>query len=155
MIEFIEGNILDSKENYIAQGVSQGNQEGLGTGLALKFSKKWPEVQGKFKKYARGGKFTGGDIWVCEASDNHPGLIYLATQPDMYHATIPYLRKAVKTMAKWAEKSEVDSIAIPKIGSGLGKLSWEEDVKPILIESFQNLSCRLVVYEMFRNELED
>ena len=62
MIVFVAGDLLTAKESYIAQGVAEGNQEGLGTGLALKISKKWPNVQAAFKKYARAGKFTGGRI---------------------------------------------------------------------------------------------
>lgn len=35
MISFVAGDLLASNEDYIAQGVAEGNQEGLGTGLAL------------------------------------------------------------------------------------------------------------------------
>jgi flagellar biosynthesis/type III secretory pathway protein FliH len=33
MIKYISGDILQSKDEYIAQGVAVGSQEGLGTGL--------------------------------------------------------------------------------------------------------------------------
>ena len=39
MIKYISGDILQSKDEYIAQGVAVGSQEGLGTGLAFKLSK--------------------------------------------------------------------------------------------------------------------
>ncbi|MES0185546.1 hypothetical protein NKK48_12640 [Mesorhizobium sp. C386A] len=87
MIVFVTGDLLAAQESYIAQGVAEGNQEGLGTGLALKISKKWPNVQAAFKKYARTGRFIGGHIWTLEPDGNQPGFIYLATQPNMYHAT--------------------------------------------------------------------
>lgn len=114
MIVFVTGDLLAAQESYIAQGVAEGNQEGLGTGLALKISKKWPNVQAAFKKYARTGRFIGGHIWTLEPDGNQPGFIYLATQPDMYHATLPYLRKAVRGLVKWADKNRVESIALPK-----------------------------------------
>jgi O-acetyl-ADP-ribose deacetylase (regulator of RNase III) len=82
MIKFISGDILKAKETYIAQGVAEGNQEGLGTGLALKICTAWPEVQSKFKRYARLGRFRAGDIFVVAPTVSSPGLIYLATQPD-------------------------------------------------------------------------
>lgn len=155
MIVFVAGDLLTAKESYIAQGVAEGNQEGLGTGLALKISRKWPNVQAAFKKYARAGKFTGGQIWTLEPDGNQPGFIYLATQPDMYHATLPYLRKAVRGLAKWADKNGIESIALPKIGSGLGKLSWNDEVKPLLIEQLTLGPTRYVVYETFLNEFEN
>jgi O-acetyl-ADP-ribose deacetylase (regulator of RNase III) len=134
MISFIAGDLLASQETYIAQGVAEGNQEGLGTGLAFKISRRWPEVQAAFKKHARSGNFAGGDIWALAPDEGRPGFVYMATQPDMYHATMPYLRKAVRNLAKWAHRNKIESGALPKIGAGLGKLSWEDDVRPLLVE---------------------
>lgn len=153
-IEFVAGDLLQATEDYIAQGVAEGNQEGLGTGLAFKISQKWPKVQQQFKRHARSGRFTGGTIWSCDPGPSRPGVIYLATQPDMYHATLPYLRRSLKALDKWATKKSIASVALPKIGAGLGKLSWEEEVKPLLKTLLGPSSVRYVIYEDFRNELE-
>lgn len=149
MIKYVSGDLLQSTARYIAQGVAEGNQEGLGTGLALKISRKWPAAQTAFKKFARSGRFRGGDIWVAEPTTDHPGIIYLATQPDMYHATMPYLRRSLKKLAKFADDCEIDSIALPKIGAGLGKLSWIEDVKPLFEEFLSTSKCTFEVFEKF------
>ena len=154
MIRFVSGDLLAAKEDYIAQGVAEGNQEGLGTGLAHKISKKWPDVQAAFKRYARSGRFRGGELWISPPEEGRPGVIYLATQPDMYHATLPYLRKSIRRLARWADRNCIGSVAMPKIGSGLGKLSWQDDVKPLLIENLETGDCRFVVYEDFRNDME-
>jgi O-acetyl-ADP-ribose deacetylase (regulator of RNase III) len=154
MIEFTKGDLLTSDARYIAQGVAEGNQEGLGTGLALKISKQWPDVQSAFKKHARSGRFKGGEIWVCDPTDQRPGVIYLATQPDMYHATVQFVRKAVRKLDKWVAKHDISSVALPKIGAGLGKLSWTNDVKPILVEYLASSPCKFTVYETFEPEHE-
>ena len=152
MIDFIEGNLLNAPEPYIAQGVAEGNQEGLGTGLAFRISEKWPDVQKQFKKHARSGKFRGGDIWVCNPGEGHPGFVYVATQPDMYHATLPYLRKSIKKLAVWATRNDIPSVALPKIAAGLGKLSWADDVKPMLIQYLADSPSRFVVYEVYTHD---
>jgi len=154
MIEFVAGDILTADEDYIAQGVAEGNQEGLGTGLAFKISRRWPEVQSAFKKYARSGNFSGGDLWTLAPAPDRPGFAYMATQPDMYHATLPYLRKALRNLARWAAGQRIGSVALPKVGAGLGKLSWEDDVKPLMIEHLSPGPTRFVVYQTFRNEFE-
>lgn len=146
---------MQTKAAYIAQGVAEGNQEGLGTGLALKISKKWPDAQVAFKKYARGGSFKGGKLWVYESGTNEPGIIYLATQPDMYHATVSYLRKSLRNLARWVDSNNVGAVAMPKIGGGLGKLSWERQVKPMMIEYLSPSDCRFVVYEDYKIEYEE
>jgi O-acetyl-ADP-ribose deacetylase (regulator of RNase III) len=154
MVRFTKGDLLKAGESYIAQGVAEGNQEGLGTGLAHKISAKWPDVQKAFKRHARTGRFTGGSIWVSNPTADRPGFVYLATQPDMYHATIPYLRRALRELVKWTEAKQVPSVALPKIGSGLGKLSWDAEVKPLVLELLQVATCEFVVYEDFTLEDE-
>lgn len=154
MISFVSGDVLKAKEQYIAQGVAEGNQEGLGTGLALKISTRWPAAQSAFKRHARTGRFKGGSIWTYPPSDGAPGLIYLATQPDMYGATLPYLRKSLRNLATWSKRTQVSSVALPKIAAGLGKLSWDEEVKPLLVEKLQDLECKFIVYERFTSHME-
>ena len=154
MIEFISGDLLQAQTQYIAQDVAEGNQEGLGTGLALKISKRWPEVQSAFKKHARSGSFRGGSLWVCDPADDRPGVIYLATQPDMYHATLSYMRKSLRRLAKWVVKEQVTSVSLPKIGAGLGKLSWEDEVKPLMIGLLCPSDCNFIVIEGFKQEYE-
>lgn len=149
MLHFISGDLLTAKEDYIAQGVAEGNQEGLGTGLAFQISSRWPEVQSKFKKHARQGNFKGGEILVIEPTAKTPGFVYMATQPDMYHAKLNYLRKSLKNLAKWTAEKQIRSVALPKIGAGLGKLDWQTEVKPLFVEYLESSICIFVVYEDF------
>src|SRR5688500_5517797 len=110
MISFVTGDLLASTEDYIAQGVAEGNQEGLGTGLALKSTRLCPHLQDAFRKPARSCNFSVGDICTFPPDPSHPGFVYMATQPDMYHATMPYLRKAVRNLTKWADKHGIGSV---------------------------------------------
>ena len=154
MLKFVTGDLLSAGERYIAQGVAEGNQEGLGTGLALKISSKWPDAQSRFKRHCRSGKFTGGSLFVVLPTASSPGIIYLATQPNMYHATLPYLRKSLRRLAAWADQNEVESVAMPKIAAGLGKLSWISEVKPLLSLYLADAQTSFVVYETFTREME-
>ena len=65
MIKFVSGDILRTKTQYLAQGVAVGSQEGLGTGLALKISKKWADAQKQFKRFTLHNKFEGGNLFVA------------------------------------------------------------------------------------------
>ncbi|HJG12524.1 MAG TPA: macro domain-containing protein, partial [Bacteroides xylanisolvens] len=132
MIKYISGDILQSKDEYIAQGVAVGSQEGLGTGLAFKLSSQFPEIQKLFKKYTRNTKFQAGDMFIGEIKGFSPGIIYIATQPDMYHAELTYLNKGLKRLKKVCESRGIKTVSLPKIGAGLGKLDWNSEVKPLL-----------------------
>lgn len=153
MVVFRAGDVLDATEVYVAQGVAEGNQEGLGTGLALEITRRYPDVQAAFKRHARSGRFRGGDVWACDPAPGRPGFVYLATQPDMYHATLPYVRRALRNLATWSARAGVASVALPKIGCGLGKLSWPEQVKPLVVELLSPPACSFVVYETYRQGL--
>jgi len=154
MIKFVSGDILKTASAYIAQGVATESQEGIGTGLALKISTKWPEVQKHFKQFTRTQKFQGGDIFVVAPAKNRPGIIYLATQPDMYHASLSFLNRGLRKLARYSAKHQLQSVSLPKIGAGLGKLDWEEEVKPLLVKHLEDLETSFFIYEDFRSEYE-
>jgi len=155
MIEFVSGDMLRSNSQYIAQGVAVGSQEGLGTGLARKISIKWPEAQKAFKKFTFSNKYEGGDLFVVSPNKDRPGIIYIATQPDMYHATLPFLNKGLRNLAVFCSKNHVLDVAIPKIGAGLGKLNWESDVKPLMRKHLEKGDTVFHIYEDFKNLYEE
>jgi len=154
MISFTSGNLLNTETEFIAQGVATGSQEGLGTGLALKISKKWPEVQQQFKKFTHSNSFDGGDLFVVLPSPERPGVIYIATQPDMYHATVSFLNRGLRNLVKYCSKHKVLSVALPKIGAGLGKLDWESQVKPLMIQHLSDAETQFTIIEDFKNDYE-
>jgi O-acetyl-ADP-ribose deacetylase (regulator of RNase III) len=152
MIKFISGDILRATSEYIAHGVATGSQEGMGTGLAFKISSKWPEVQRHFKQFTRGNKFQGGDLFVVAPAKNRPGIIYIATQPDMYHATLSFLNRGLRKLARYCVKHNVRSVSLPKIGAGLGKLDWETETKPLMMKYFEEGKTIFYIYEDFKND---
>ena len=154
MIKYISGDILQSKDEYIAQGVAIGSQEGLGTGLAFKLSSQFPEIQKLFKKYTRNTKFQAGDVFIGEIKGFSPGIIYIATQPDMYHAELTYLNKGLKRLKKVCESRGIQTVSLPKIGAGLGKLDWNSEVKPLLESILSDCETVFNVYEDYKIEYE-
>src|SRR5882724_6766670 len=154
MIKFVSGDILRSSAKYLAHGVAIGTEEGLGTGLALKISSKWPDAQKHFKQFARGNKFLGGDLFVVAPARYRPGIIYIATQPDRYHASLSFLNRGLRKLARYCVKHQLESVSLPKIGAGLGKLDWEEEVKPMLVKHLADLETNFLIYEDFKREDE-
>jgi len=155
MIKFVAGDILQTKSTFIAHGVATDSQEGMGTGLALKISSKWPEAQKHFKQFTRSQRFQGGDLFVVAPTRNRPGIIYIATQPDIYRASVSFLNRGLRKLARYSVKQRVESISLPRIGAGLGKLDWEEEVKPLLLKHLADLDTNFFIYEDFKLEYEN
>jgi len=147
MINFVSGDILRTTSRYIAQGVATGTQEGVGSGLALRISSKWPESQKHFKQFTRSQKFQGGDIFVVAPGKGRPGIIYIATQPDMDQDSLSFLNRGLRKLARYSVKHQVESVSMPRIGAGLGKLDWEEEVKPLLLKHLADLETSFLIYE--------
>ncbi len=147
MIEFVSGEILRTKSDYIALGVATDPQDAMGAGLALKISKKWPDVQKHFKQFARSQKFQGGDLFVVAPAKNRPGIIFIATQPDMNDVSLSFLNRGLRKLARYCVKQQIESVSLPKLGAGLGELQWEEEVKPLLLKHLDDLDTSFVVYE--------
>lgn len=61
----------------------------------------------------------------------------------MYHASKTFLNRALRNLAKYCEAKRIVTVALPKIGAGLGKLSWETAVCPLFS-----------IYEDFKLEYE-
>lgn len=154
MIKFVSGDILKTASSYIAQGVATESQEGMGTGLALKISTKWPDVQRHFKQFTRSQKFQGGDIFVVAPTRNRPGIIYVATQPDMSRASLSFLNRGLRKLARYCVKHRVESVSLPRIGAGLGKLDWDDEVKPLLVKHLADLETTFLIFEDFKVEYE-
>lgn len=146
MIKFVSGDILRTTSEYLAHGVAT-SQEEVAQGLALKISSRWPEVQRHFRQFTRGNKFQGGDLFVVAPARNRPGVIYIATQPDLYQATLPFLNRGLRKLARYCVKHKIESVSLPNIGTGLGKLDWETETKPLIMKHLDDLDTTFYVYE--------
>jgi len=51
-------------------------------------------------------------------------------------------------------KNNVESVSLPKIGAGLGKLNWEEEVKPLILKHLQEDATIFHIYEDFKSQYE-
>jgi O-acetyl-ADP-ribose deacetylase (regulator of RNase III) len=149
MLKFISGDILRTTSPYIAHGVATGSEEGTNTGLALKISSKWPDAQKHFKQFTRSQKFQGGDIFVVAPNRNRPGIIYVASQPDMYQASASFLNRGLRKLARYSVKHQLEGVSLPRIGAGLGQLDWEEEVKPLLNKHLEDLKTVFYIHEEF------
>jgi O-acetyl-ADP-ribose deacetylase (regulator of RNase III) len=49
---------------------------------------------------------------------------------------------------------QLEGISLPRIGAGLGKLDWEEEVKALMIKHFADPETIFYVYEDFKREYE-
>ena len=151
VIEFVEGDIFDADVDALVNPV---NCKGVsGAGLAKQFKKRFPENQKVYEKIAKNGELHLGDVLVYHDYDMPTGaeqriIINFPTKDhwkdESYIETISdgmdVLRGAIAAY-------DIESIAIPPLGCGLGGLDWVY-VKPVIVGALSNsMIRRVLVYE--------
>lgn len=142
MIEFKTGDIFESTAHALVNPV---NCEGvMGNGLALSFKNRFP---GLFEAYKN-------DLFMSTLGIGEP-MIWKGPRWVVNFATKESWRKPSKMeYIEWGLKSlrerladwGVTSIALPRLGCGLGGLAWA-DVKPLVEKYLGDLTIPVEVYE--------
>lgn len=120
----------------------------MGKGIALQFKAKFPEMYFEYKRLCDNGEFNPGDVYAYNYGSGY--VFNLGTQVTWRtKAKLEYIESAIDKMMEIAESVDVDKIALPAIGAGLGGLLWV-DVKQTLEKvAAQHISVDLYVVENY------
>lgn len=84
-------------------------------------------------------------LWTVPACLPCGTVFNLVTKERYFHKpTLDSLRTALEEMAEYVRIMEVKKIAMPRIGCGLDRLSWN-DVEPMIQEVFKDLDVEIMV----------
>ena len=148
MIEYKRGDILREDVEALINTVNCVGV--MGRGIALQFKNAFPE---NFKAYAI----------ACKNEEVQPGLMfvfetgqltyprYIINFPTKRHwrgkSRLVDIEAGLKALVDTVRRYNIQSIAIPPLGSGLGGLDWSE-VRPQIEAILQPLTdVRVIIYE--------
>jgi hypothetical protein len=113
----------------------------LGAGIAKTFDKVYNMRFKLFRDYD-GYEYDGGDALLVD------NVFDLVTKPKCYHKpTYESLRESLEVMKRIMEVSAITKLAIPKLGCGLDRLSWDE-VYDIICGVFEDTDVEILVCEI-------
>ncbi len=148
MIKYKNGDILKEDAEALINTVNCVGV--MGRGIALQFKKAFPE---NFKNYAAACKrkeVQAGRMFVYET-----GLTlnprYIINFPTKRHwrgkSRMDDIKAGLKALVEVIHQYNIQSIAIPPLGSGLGGLDWA-DVKPRIETALKQLTeVQVIIYE--------
>ncbi|MBD3726994.1 MAG: macro domain-containing protein [Moraxella osloensis] len=132
MIKYTTGDLLEDNAQAIVNTVNCVGV--MGRGIALQFKKKFTQ---NFKAYAA----------ACEQGRVMPGKMFVYTNDDMFgpkwiinfptkrhwkgKSRMEDIAQGLDDLVKVVKDKQIQSIAIPPLGSGLGGLNWQ-DVKKLI-----------------------
>jgi len=153
MIKEVTGDILLSKAHAIAHGIAP--HDDFKQGLAFSLREQWPGMYKDFRHYCQTYNPKPGTLWSWKGPGS-PIIVNLFTQePAEDHrgrpgkATIPYLNHVLQALKKELKAQQATSLALPRLATGVGGLSWEE-VKPLIEQILGDAELPIYVYTTFK-----
>ncbi|HEY8558990.1 MAG TPA: macro domain-containing protein [Pyrinomonadaceae bacterium] len=140
MIKEISGNLLEADAEAFVNAVNCVGV--MGKGIALQFRRKFSEEYFEdYKRACQKGDLRIGKVQVYSlTSDDSPRFI--VNFPTKNHwreqSRLEYIESGLPSLVEAVEKHEIESIAVPALGCGLGGLDWN-DVKLLIENAFAPL----------------
>ena len=144
MIYFAKGNIFDSKAVALVNAVNTVGV--MGKGIALEFKNRYPENYKVYKAACDKGTLKTGGVLVVKESDGKT-IINFPTKAHWKDASkSEYIAEGLIALKHKIAELNLDSIALPALGCGLGGLKWEF-VKAFIVNELSNINADIYVYE--------
>lgn len=113
----------------------------LGAGIAKTFDEVYNMRFKLFRKYDD-YEYEGGDALLID------NVFNLVTKPKYYHKPrYEAVREALETMKDIMVMNAITNLAMPRIGCGLDKLSWNE-VYEIICDVFKDMDVEILICEL-------
>ena len=152
MIIKVEGDILLSRAKAIAHGVAPHDH--FNQGLALTLRDNYPSMAKDFRHYCHQSHPKPGEAWLWAGPEKI--IINLMTQEAATDknahpgkASIKNVNNALKELRSIIEKEQISSIAIPKLATGVGGLTWDA-VEPLIQNNLGDLKISIIIYETYQ-----
>jgi len=151
MIQYTSGNLLDADTTALVNTVNTVGV--MGKGIALMFKERYPDI---FKDYATACKnkeVQTGRMFVTQTGKLH-GPKWVIHFPTKRHwrqpSKLEWIDEGLADLRRVLVEKQIDSVAIPPLGAGNGKLDWA-DVKPLIEKHLADLpGVEVIVYEPTR-----
>lgn len=147
MVEFITGNLFDADVDALVNTV---NTKGvMGKGVALQFKRAFPANFKAYKAACDAGDVELGRMFVTQTGQlQRPRFII--NFPTKAHwksrSRLADVESGLQDLRRVLAEYEIDSVAVPPLGCGLGGLDWV-DVRPRIEAALADLPVRVVVFE--------
>ena len=144
MIQHKTGDLLNDEADALVNAVNCVGV--MGKGIALQFKSRFP---GNFQSYSiacRNHEIVPGKMFVYRTNmlANPRFIINFPTKNHWRDVSrIEYIQNGLDDLARVIDELNIKSIAIPRIGCGLGGLDWQI-VRPLIEAQFANKSNLIV-----------
>lgn len=127
MIQYVIGNILHDQADAIVNTVNTVGV--MGKGLALQFKKAYPDNFTAYKKACDAQTLNTGQVLSVAVNSMSPPY-YIINFPTKAHwkakSKLEFIDAGLEALKAEVKRLDLQSVAIPALGSGLGGLPWDK-----------------------------
>lgn len=148
MIQYVKGNLLESKADALVNTVNTVGV--MGKGIALQFREAFPKNYRVYKDVCHKKEFHIGELLIVEDSNLILGHKLIVNFPTKTHWKLPseysYIAQGLTALRREIIGRQIRSIAIPPLGSHNGGLDWLR-IKQMIEATLADLNCDIMLYE--------
>jgi O-acetyl-ADP-ribose deacetylase (regulator of RNase III) len=141
--KYQSGSIFNSDCSTLVDAVNcLGIKE---AGLALQFRERYPQSYLEYREHCSKGLLKPGGILLSQ--DQGVSIVHFSTKDDWRNpSALEWIEKGLINLVNLIEVEGIISIAIPKLGCGLGGLEWS-DVRPLILKAVSKCpQCHFEIY---------
>jgi O-acetyl-ADP-ribose deacetylase (regulator of RNase III) len=152
MLYEVTGDILLSRAQAIAHGVSPNDH--FAQGLALSLREQWPAMYKDFRHFTQLRHPSPGELCAWAGADGRYIISLFTQDPGSDHGKHPgpasaqHVGHALKQLAKYAAAEKLTSLALPRIATGIGGMEWK-DVRPLIEQHLAPLGIPVILYTTY------
>lgn len=147
MVELVTGNLLEADVDALVNTV---NTKGvMGKGVALQFKRAFPENYKAYRSACAAGQVKLGRMFVFDSGRlQRPHYIINFPTKDHWRSRsrLTDIDAGLNDLRRVLTELDIQSIALPPLGCGLGGLRWS-DVRPRIEHALAELPVRALVFE--------
>ena len=157
MILEVSGDILLTRAQAIAHGVAP--HDNFAQGLALSLRERWPAMYKDFRHYCKVHNPDPGGLWAWMGADGTRVINLFTQDPPVAtgkhpgRASLKHLGRCLKALHHHVEDENLESIALPRLATGVGGMDWEL-VLPLIRQHLDSLGIPVIVYTTYRPSLQ-
>lgn len=119
----------------------------MGAGLALQFKRRFPANFVAYQDACQKGILRPGGLFCYRLADQDKLIINMATKDHWRdNSKIADIERGLYLIKECSLEYSYRSVALPKVGCGLGGLCWPTQVEPLVREIFQDSKLVVVLY---------
>lgn len=147
-----EGDLFSSTAPALGHGVNCFAS--MGAGIAVQFRQRYPEMYEAYRQECFARRLLPGNVywWTAVNVETQEELRHIANISSQEHpgrnATMPFLIDGVTKALEYCEANNLATLALPRIGCGIGGLQYTEQVLPALEELATNSPVDIEVWSL-------